>query len=578
METDRSESTATSGAVEAAAAVNQGLKEFLAEFGAATDAGAEHFRNRRWEDLHLLARYRLDLYEGHVGAVVERLRSGATPELWAEVKAAFVDLAPVDVSDIAATFYNSVTRRLFETVGVDSAVEFVAPGAGGVDEAIGMRTVDVSSDLEEGLRTLLLAADLAPTWRHLTRDVTLAGDEIRQRIRYLGLGDIREFRIAEPVFYRGRSAYLIGFVDAERGAVPLAIAIHNTVPGLAIGAVLMESSQLTALFSYTRASFFVDVEHPRAMVQWLNELLPHKASHELYSAIGFRKHGKTELFQDIKRHVESTEHQFVQSRGIRGMVMIVFDVEGLDVVFKLIRDRFPYPKQTTRRAIEAKYRQVHRHDRAGRMIDAYSFEHLRLPLAVFSDQLLAELRTDATRCVVINADHVTLEHVYVERKVVPLDVYVREANPIKAEAAIIDYGRAIKNLAAANIFPGDMLLKNFGVTQTGRVVFYDYDELCKVTECRFRDIPESTNPHDDMSADPWFPVGEGDVFPEEFVRFLGIRGELREAFEAHHGDLFDARFWLRAQQRASAGESIEVFPYDKSARLGATLRTAPALS
>ncbi|HDL42377.1 MAG TPA: hypothetical protein ENG98_05120, partial [Actinobacteria bacterium] len=188
MEVDRSESTAASGAVQAAAAVTRGLKEFLAEFGAATDTGVDHFRNRRWEDLHLLARRRLDLYEGHVGSVVERLRAGATPELWAEVKAAFVDLAPVDVSDIAATFYNSVTRRLFETVGVDSAVEFVAPGVGGVDEAIGMRAVDVSSDLEEGLRTLLVAADLAPTWRHLTRDVTLAGDEIRQRIRYLGLG------------------------------------------------------------------------------------------------------------------------------------------------------------------------------------------------------------------------------------------------------------------------------------------------------------------------------------------------------------------------------------------------------
>jgi len=564
-------------AVDVATAVHQGLADFLSEFLVATDTAASHFRHREWEDLYLLARHRLDLYENHVSAVVDRLRSSAGTALWTEAKAAFVDLAPVDVSDIAATFYNSVTRRLFATVGVDSAVEFVAPGAGGVDRTVAMRAVDVSSNLEAGLRSLLLEPDLAPTWRHLTRDVTLAAGEIRQRVRYLGLGDLQAVTVAEPVFYRGRSAYLVGFVVAERGDIPLAIAIHNTVPGLAIGAVLMESTQLTALFSYTRASFFVAAEHPRAMVQWLNELLPHKASHELYSAIGFRKHGKTELFQDIKRHVESTDHQFVQSRGIRGMVMIVFDVEGLDVVFKLIRDRFPYPKQTTRRAIEAKYRQVHRHDRAGRMIDAYSFANLRLPLSVFSEQLLAELRSDATRSVVIDGEHVTLKHVYVERKVIPLDVYVREANPIKAEAAIIDYGRAIKNLAAANIFPGDMLLKNFGVTQTGRVVFYDYDELCKVTECRFRDIPESTNPHDDMSADPWFPVGQNDVFPEEFVRFLGIRGELRETFQAHHGDLFDARFWLRAQQRASTGESIEVFPYDKSARLGAALRTAQNL-
>lgn len=577
MESDRTAPIELSTAAEVALAVHGGLERFLVAFVAATDTGAVHFRNRRWEELHLLARHRLDLYESHVGEVVERLRAGATPQLWAEAKPIFVDLVPADVSDIAATFYNSVTRRLFATVGVDASVEFVAPGAGSVNETIGMRKIPIDADLEDGLRATLLGAELAATWRHLTRDVTLAAEEIRQRIRYLGLGAIHEIKVAEPVFYRGRSAYLVGFVVAERAEVPLAIAIHNTVPGLAIGAVLMESTQLTALFSYTRASFFVEAPRPRAMVRWLNELLPHKASHELYSAIGFRKHGKTELFQDIKRHVESTDGQFVQSRGIRGMVMIVFDVPGLDVVFKLIRDRFPYPKQTTRRAIEAKYRQVHRHDRAGRMIDAYSFTNLRLPVRVFSEQLLVELRADATRSVVIDADSVTLQQVYVERKVIPLDVFVREANPIKAEAAIIDYGRAIKNLAAANIFPGDMLLKNFGVTQTGRVVFYDYDELCKVTECRFRDIPETDNAHDDMSADPWFPVGANDVFPEEFVRFLGIRGELREIFEAHHGDLFDARFWLRAQERASAGESIEVFPYDKSARLGAALRTAAAL-
>ena len=207
------------------------------------------------------------------------------------------------------------------------------------------------------------------------------------------------------------------------------------------------------------------------------------------------------------------------------------------------------------------------------MIEAYEFEHLRFDRKRFSEELLAELASDGTRAVTIDADDVTLHHVYIERRVIPLDIYVREANPIKAQAAVVDYGRAIKNLAATNIFPGDMLLKNFGVTRSGRVVFYDYDEITTVTSCNFREIPESTLPDQEMSADPWFGVGENDVFPEEFTRFLGIRSELRDAFDYHHSDLFTVRFWRRSQERVGTGEVIEVFPYRRSRRLRAVARS-----
>ena len=567
----------TLASTDIASAIWRGFGEYSAEFASLTDGGIACFQKRKWAELHALTVDRLDLYERHVSSLVEQLQSSASATRWTSAKANFAEAHTDAPLDIATTFFNSVTRRIFQTVGVDDTIEFAEPNNSAVDTSVPIAEYDISVDFEASLRAMLVDRDLGPKWRHLKRDVTLAAQEIRTRADYLDLGDLLTLVVAAPVFYRGRSAYIVGSMQTTRGSVPVAFAIHHTVPGLAIGAVLLESSQLSALFSYTRAAFFVRVTKPGAMVSWLRELLPHRDPHELYSAIGYRKHGKTELFQDIVRCVDSTEHRFTQSRGVRGLVMIVFDLEGLGVVFKVIRDRFPYPKRTTRRAIEAKYRQVHRHDRAGRMIDAYNFSNLRLPVGVFSDQLLEELRTDATRCVAIDDDFVTLQRVYVERKVVPLDIYVREANPIKAEAAIIDYGRAIKNLASANIFPGDMLLKNFGVTHTGRVVFYDYDELCKVTECRFREIPVSTNADDDMSADPWFSVGDNDVFPEEFERFLGVRGELRQVFEFHHGDLWDPRFWRRAQERATTGESIEVFPYEKSARLGASTR-ANALS
>jgi isocitrate dehydrogenase kinase/phosphatase len=219
-----------------------------------------------------------------------------------------------------------------------------------------------------------------------------------------------------------------------------------------------------------------------------------------------------------------------------------------------------------------KYRLVARHDRAGRLVDASEFENLRFPVDRFEPALLDELVTEAARSVVVDGDQVTLQHVYVERRLAPLDLYLREANPVRARSAIIDYGRAIKNLAAANVFPGDMLLKNFGVTRGGRVVFYDYDEITPLVDCNFRVLPESDQPDEEMAADPWFGVGSHDVFPEEFSRFLGLRGELWQALDYHHGDLFEVRFWQRMQQRLRSGEAIEIFPYSRGRRLGARLR------
>jgi isocitrate dehydrogenase kinase/phosphatase len=334
---------------------------------------------------------------------------------------------------------------------------------------------------------------------------------------------------------------------------------------------LTERDDISVLCSYTRSSFLVDVADPVALVNFLHRLIPHRKSAELYSVIGFNKHAKTERYRDLRRFIDGSDVRFEYARGIRGMVMIVFTLEGYDAVFKVIRDRFPYPKQTTRGQVMSKYRIVFGHDRAGRLIDAHEFEHMAFARDRFDPELLDELTLSASRSVTISHDTVVLHHVYVERKVTPLDIYLRESNPLKSRAAIIDYGRAIKNLAMSNIFPGDMLLKNFGVTRSGRVVFYDYDELTRITECNFRELPQTQDPDREMSAEPWFGVGDNDIFPEEFQNFLGIRGELRDVLMRHHGDLFGVRFWHRVQERVRSGEVIEIFPYDRSRRLGSTV-------
>jgi isocitrate dehydrogenase kinase/phosphatase len=560
--------------------IRSGFGDFLRRFGDITRQAPARFAARDWRGLLDDATARLDVYNASVDEAVESIRGtlGAQLEdraIWASAKAIFVEQVDEEPArELAETFFNSVTRRIFHTEGIDPSIEFVGADA---PEPLPLPPDTVRTGGEDGCEAaferLLLRHSGDLQWVNLARDVTLAAAELRRRLERRGLPPAIDGieTLVEP-FYRGQGAYVVGRVLVAGAELPLAVVLHHTSRGLVIGALLADIDDLSVLFSYTRSSFLTAVRSPSGLVAYLQQLMPRKRAAELYTTIGFHKHGKTELYRDFMGHVATSADRFEHARGIKGMVMIVFTMPGYDVVFKVIRDRFPYPKQTTRRHVMGRYRLVFRHDRAGRMIETYEFEHLRFSRDRFTAELLDELGADATRSVSIDRNAVTLHHVYVERRVVPLDIYLREANPIKAQAAIVDYGRAIKNLAATNIFPGDMLLKNFGVTRSGRVVFYDYDEITNLTSCNFRELPDSDRPDDEMSADPWFGVGDDDVFPEEFAQFLGIRGELREVFDYYHSDLFGVRFWRRAQDRVRAGEVIEIFPYRRGRRLGAAAR------
>jgi isocitrate dehydrogenase kinase/phosphatase len=231
------------------------------------------------------------------------------------------------------------------------------------------------------------------------------------------------------------------------------------------------------------------------------------------------------------------------------------------VVFKVIRDRFAYPKTVIRDEVLAKYRLVFIHDRAGRLVDAQEFRRLRFPRARFSAELLEELERETGQTVHGDGPDLVFDHMYIERRMTPLNLYLRSAPPAAAEQAVLDYGQCIRDLAYTNIFPGDLLLKNFGVTRHGRVIFYDYDELCQVTDCTFRDLPQATNEEDEMRGEAWFYVGENDVFPETFIRFLAFDDAQRAALLRLHGEILTAAFWRGVQQRLREGEFVEVLPY-----------------
>jgi isocitrate dehydrogenase kinase/phosphatase len=381
------------------------------------------------------------------------------------------------------------------------------------------------------------------------------------------VGERIEFDMLRSAFYRNKGAYVVGRVRVRGEVFPVVLPLLHAERGIVVDAVLMTSDEASIVFGFSWTYFRVEAPRPKALVDFLSTIMPLKQVHELYTAIGHNKHGKTELYRGLMRHLSDPSARFAFVQGDEGMVMAVFTLPTFNVVFKIIKDNFGAPKNTTRRAVMAKYQFVFVRDRVGRLADAQEFEHLEFPRHCFPDELLNYLLTVAASTVRLDGDRVVVRHLYTERRVTPLNLFLRDADQAAARAAVIDYGHAIKDLAAADIFTGDMLAKNFGVSRHGRVICYDYDELCLLSECRFRHLPQATSLEEEFAAEPWFHVGEQDVFPEEFSAFLLPPGPLRETFLQAHADLLSTDFWQRVQQRLARGEVVDVFPYPRDARL-----------
>jgi isocitrate dehydrogenase kinase/phosphatase len=349
---------------------------------------------------------------------------------------------------------------------------------------------------------------------------------------------------------------------------------------LMIDAMLFGEDELLLLFSFARAYFMVDMEVPSAYVQFLRSMMPRKPRSEIYNAIGLAKQGKNLFYRDFLAHLRHSSDQFRIAPGIKGMVMLVFDLPSFPYVFKVIKDFYPPQKETTREIIKSKYLLVKQHDRVGRMADTLEYSNVAFPRSRFDDELVAELQHFCGSLLETDGKNLIIRHVYIERRMIPLNIYLREASAEQIGQVVVEYGNAIKDLVSANIFPGDMLWKNFGVTRHGKVVFYDYDEIEYVTDCNFRRVPAARNEEEEMSGEVWYTVGPKDVFPETFGPFLLGNPRVRSVFMQHHADLLDAAFWQQHKERIQAGHVHDVFPYEASKRFehsrNMALRTAVA--
>ncbi|MCA9981290.1 MAG: bifunctional isocitrate dehydrogenase kinase/phosphatase [Anaerolineales bacterium] len=560
----------------AARRIHHALQIYQNQFMHITRLAKERFETRDWVAQRRDAINRLDLYKANINPLVAEICDLLADRLhekliWASMKAVYSSyIEDSQDCEIAETFFNSVTRRVFSTIGVDPQIEFVDTDFVVLPppEAMLYRTYSAQNNLAEVVTRMLEDVNWTAGFEDLTLDSWRVAQHIEQHLLSKGLPRLPgRIEMLKSVFYRGMGAYLVGRMIAGGRVVPLVLAMLHGERGIYVDAVLLDENSVSILFSFARSYFHVVVERPYDLIQFLRTMMPRKRTAELYISIGYNKHGKTALYRDFLYYLAHSEDQFRISRGQKGMVMVVFDLPGYDMVFKVIRDHFGRPKRTTAEQVKEKYAWVFRQDRAGRLVDAQSFEHLEISRRRFSDDLLAELGKAAQQMVSIGEDKVVIHHCYIERKVTPLDIYLRETDEDTAVEAVYEYGQAIKDLAYSNVFTGDMLLKNFGVTRHGRVVFYDYDELCALDTCNFRQIPTAYHDDDELSDGPWFPVAENDIFPEEFARFVGLTPPLRKVFTAVHGDLFHTDFWHNAQENIAIANYLHVYPYRPDQRL-----------
>ncbi len=559
-------------------AILDAFVNFRGEFLSLTRRAATHFARREWDLQAFDARQRLELHKSIVSRTVKRLETTLPDQgrhaLWVEVKEQYRQRISVrEDLELAETFFNSVTRRSFATVGVDAQIEFrwfgttVLPRTESSNDAL--RTHTWSPNLEELVAEILENTPLSGQWRDLGLTSGLIATRLESQLRSAwGSTSFDGIDVLRPLFYRNKGAYLLGRIRYLNRVTPFILAIVAHPDGtFDVDAALFDESEASRLFSFTRSYFHVEWDNPSELIGLLKSILPMKPIAELYTAIGYNQHGKTALYRALYRHLEHSTGQFRFARGTPGMVMTVFTLPSFDVVFKIIKDRFAPPKKTTRSEVMERYRLVFQHDRVGRMVDAQEFENLSFSRDRFSPELLEELSEQCAATVTIDEDEVVIGHVYTERRVYPLDLYVREIGHSRAEAAALEYGEAIKDLAAANIFPGDLFTKNFGVTRHGVVVFYDYDELQLLSDCNFRELPAAQHEEDEMRSEAWFSVDQLDVFPEEFATFMWFPGSIRETVATTHAELFDVNYWRELQQQHGRGELPDFFPYPSRSRL-----------
>lgn len=562
--------------------IHEGFETYIKTFKALTALAPQFFKNRDWTGMQLNHRKRLRLYKDQVRSTCQIIRDSlgetvADFHFWQESKSKYSNaISKRKEKELAETFFNSVIRKTYPGLAINDKLMFVHEGFNACEiypsEGL-FFNYPADPDIKSIVGKILADFDFGVPYLNKEEDIRFLVKSIKEVIltRYQATEETTT-QVLKSVFYRNKAAYLIGRTRVGNKWMPFVIPFVHGKNGIAVDTMIFDPNLMSGLFSFTRSYFMVEIDIPSQIVSFLNSVISHKKIHELYNSIGFNKHGKTEFYRDFLNHLDQSEDQFVIAEGVKGMVMTVFTLPSYNIVFKMIKDYFDPPKTMTRQEVKEKYKMVGLHDRVGRMADTHEFEEFHLPLNRIHPELMEELRNTVNSLIEVNNNDLIIKHVYIERRMIPLNIYLDTCSHQEAKVAVEEYGTSILQLAQANIFPGDMMTKNFGVTRQKRVIFYDYDEIEFMTDMNFRWKPKPENYEQIYASSPWYDIAPNDVFPEDFKRFMIGRTDVRDYFFEYHKDLFDPGYWQKIQKRILDGEFIHAFPYPSHIRFRPTLK------
>jgi len=556
-----------------AQAILDGFNRHYSLFRQYSREGKQCFEHADWARAARISRERIQSYDRRVQETVDLIHSrypdaGEHSDIWPRIKIVFIGKLMNHLqAECAETFYNSVACRVLHRDYYKSDYIFWRP-------AISTEYLEGSNPTyqsyypgSDGLRRCLLEIltrfGLTNRFEDLRRDVRcLERELLRYREEHWKEQPNYQIQVLETLFFRNKGAYIVGRVINGESVQPFVVPmLQNERRAVFADTLLMRQKEVSILFSFSRAYFLVDMEVPSAYVSFLLSIMPRKSVVDLWAMLGLQKQAKTLFYRQMQHHLRHSRDDFQVAPGVRGMVMLVFTLPSFQFVFKLIKDRFDPPKTASRRDVMDKYLLVKYHDRAGRLADTLEYSNVAIPLNRIDPVLMEQLRREAASSIEIDGDMLVISHIYIERRMEPLDNYLAQATPSQRRRVIREYGNAIRDLAGANIFPGDMLKKNFGVTRLGRVVFYDYDEICYITECNFRKVPPPRDFHDVMSDTPYYSVQEHDVFPETFGPFFFAEQDDMSEFRKNHADLITPEWWRSVKEHIETGKQADIFAY-----------------
>jgi len=554
-----------------------GFEDYNASFSDLSRRGKRRFEANDRHGMRRDVNARIELYDQDIKELIGRLDEQLGSRLfsrsiWKSIRKLYgTQIASRLDQELFKTWFNTISRRLFKTRGVDPAIEFIAPElepSARITHPVSRHVYAISGRPAAIFERILSDHAFSIEYADLKDDAQRLAAHMERELAARGERQLSSIELLETVFYREGRAYLVGRAFARSTFMPCIIALKQQGGAVRVDAMLCRRVQVSILFGFTFSYFLADLPTVGDAVVFLRTLLPDKPLDELYTVLGRAKQGKTERYRAFYRHIEQVEHEQLDlADGTPGMVMMVFTLPSYPLVFKLLRDQFDPAKKVRRHEVFDRYKLVYRHDRVGRLLDTQEFKDLRFRRSRFTPELQQQLLEDCSRVVSDEDDSIVIRHCWVERRVRPLNLYLQEVEGEQADHAVLDMGQALKDLARSNIFAGDLLPKNFGVTRSGRVVFYDYDEVMLVTDCRFRRIPEARDFTDIYSSEPWYSIEDRDVFPEEFKRFMGLRKPHMDLMLKHHSELFDADWWSGVQERIASGQALDVAPYNDQARL-----------